>query len=736
MSASPRTSWRLLGGLLGGGLLVGCGPGSEAGDAGPGRTRGQGILGGDTVAIQENPWQVSLQSAAGEHFCGGAILNDSWVLTTQGCVDQPGAYTLRSPLTLRVAAGSSRLSLLGSEGQLRQVDELVPYPGFRNATEGHDVALLHLKKPLDLSAPEVQRIGLATEAHADSGWLGPGAPATVSGWGVSDVGTVASDWLQAVTVTFLAPSDAPVVYPWPLSGDQLVAGNKAGGGKAFCAGDTGGPLVIQHSGLPMLAGLASWGQGCEGTDSPGLYARIPSFQPWIHEVTRGRFLTLRESTGLEGSAASWRHFPVQVPPRTRLLNVSLSGGSGDGDLAVRFGAPPTESHYDCNPYVEGNVESCGIPNPLPGTWYVSLYGFSNYAGVSLKVTAQVPQWTPTASLKSPRWRHTATVLPSGKVLVVGGFNSSLTEIYDPTPGRLDRGLVHGLHADVPHGDPRGLGPGARHWRHPHGQCVGLVQRGVLRALHRTVADPRPHARPPHAPHRHAARGRQGARRGGRERSVLGPPPPVRHHGALRARHPAVDLRGQHAPAARPSHGDPARLGQGARRGRTEQRGAHGPRLGRALQPRTNTWSPAGNMQVPRWSHAAALLPSGKVLVLGGNPDADKATLAELYDPATNTWSTVASMPHPRYDELAATVLASGQVLVTGGRWWPAVEEADLYEPSTNVWRSAGLPGRPTTPPPSLPSPRETCSSSTARGRRARSSTRRSGSLCDEAPHPE
>jgi Kelch motif/Galactose oxidase, central domain len=47
-------------------------------------------------------------------------------------------------------------------------------------------------------------------------------------------------------------------------------------------------------------------------------------------------------------------------------------------------------------------------------------------------------WTTTGSLTAERFQHTATLLPNGKVLVVGGWNSSFmpysTELYDPASG--------------------------------------------------------------------------------------------------------------------------------------------------------------------------------------------------------------------------------------------------------------------------------------------------------------
>src|SRR4051812_12308095 len=47
-------------------------------------------------------------------------------------------------------------------------------------------------------------------------------------------------------------------------------------------------------------------------------------------------------------------------------------------------------------------------------------------------------WTPTGKLNDARARHSATLLPTGQVLVVGGFNGSAAlataELYDPATG--------------------------------------------------------------------------------------------------------------------------------------------------------------------------------------------------------------------------------------------------------------------------------------------------------------
>ena len=65
---------------------------------------------------------------------------------------------------------------------------------------------------------------------------------------------------------------------------------------------------------------------------------------------------------------------------------------------------------------------------------------------------------------------------------------------------------------------------------------------------------------------------------------------------------------------------------------------------------TSGWSSAGNLSSNRATHAATLLPNGKVLITAGRTEFNAVATAELYDPtaevyepATNTWTTVGSM---------------------------------------------------------------------------------------------
>lgn len=88
-------------------------------------------------------------------------------------------------------------------------------------------------------------------------------------------------------------------------------------------------------------------------------------------------------TGLSGAAGSETRYTLAVPSGASNLSIALSGGSGDADLYVRFGNPPTTSTYDCRPYLSGNNETCNIANPQAGTYHIMVRGYSSYSGVTL-----------------------------------------------------------------------------------------------------------------------------------------------------------------------------------------------------------------------------------------------------------------------------------------------------------------------------------------------------------------
>ncbi len=117
-------------------------------------------------------------------------------------------------------------------------------------------------------------------------------------------------------------------------------------------------------------------------------------------------------TGLSGSTGNQQFWTMNVPSGATNLSFQISGGTGDADLYVRFGAAPTTSTYDCRPYLNGNNETCSFPSPSAGTWHVMLRAYSTYSGVSLVGSysaACVPPAAPTGVSAIGTGQSTASV---------------------------------------------------------------------------------------------------------------------------------------------------------------------------------------------------------------------------------------------------------------------------------------------------------------------------------------
>lgn len=87
---------------------------------------------------------------------------------------------------------------------------------------------------------------------------------------------------------------------------------------------------------------------------------------------------------LADDAEGVRYYAVEVPAGASQLSVVVSGGTGDVDLYLRRGALPEMFAYDCRPLRDGNEETCTVPSPTAGSWYVMLRGHEAYTGVTLE----------------------------------------------------------------------------------------------------------------------------------------------------------------------------------------------------------------------------------------------------------------------------------------------------------------------------------------------------------------
>ncbi|MBJ6759790.1 PPC domain-containing protein [Myxococcaceae bacterium JPH2] len=119
-------------------------------------------------------------------------------------------------------------------------------------------------------------------------------------------------------------------------------------------------------------------------------------------------LTAGQATSVSGAKDEQKLFTLTVPPGQKVLNFKTSGGTGDADIFVQFGAEPTTTSYRCASTAAGSTELCAIDNPEAGTWYVMVRGYAAFATVSL-----LGEYAPLAN-----------VLGSGQFVTVSGTTGS------------------------------------------------------------------------------------------------------------------------------------------------------------------------------------------------------------------------------------------------------------------------------------------------------------------------
>ncbi|WP_394844257.1 M4 family metallopeptidase [Pendulispora brunnea] len=93
-------------------------------------------------------------------------------------------------------------------------------------------------------------------------------------------------------------------------------------------------------------------------------------------------------SGISGASKSSKLYKITVPSGRSSFKVTTTGsssGSGDADLYVKFGAAPTTSSYDkaSESYTRNESVSFSGSAVKAGTWYILVYGYSSYSGVTL-----------------------------------------------------------------------------------------------------------------------------------------------------------------------------------------------------------------------------------------------------------------------------------------------------------------------------------------------------------------
>ncbi|SFU90610.1 pre-peptidase C-terminal domain-containing protein [Paenacidovorax caeni] len=223
----------------------------------------------------------------------------------------------------------------------------------------------------------------------------PSAGHTFTGWSGACAGSatscsVAMNAAKSVTATFAYTPQAALSVANVGNGTGTVART---GGTLYCGSLCNESLAV-GSIVTLTATPASdsifvgWSGGsCTGTGTCVFTINANTTVTAVFQKSgSARSVTPLLQTNLSGTQYSMQNFSVSVPYGAKNLLIQISGGTGDADLYVRYGAAPTLAEYDCRPLLGGNNESCSIPVPQAGVYYISIYGYSSYSGTTLSVS--------------------------------------------------------------------------------------------------------------------------------------------------------------------------------------------------------------------------------------------------------------------------------------------------------------------------------------------------------------
>ncbi|XP_023163297.1 trypsin [Drosophila hydei] len=224
------------------------------------------IVNGEPTTIEAHPYQVSIQTTKGAHFCGGSLIDSQTVVTAAHCMQSYKANEMQ------VRLGSTDRN---KGGEVVSVAAFKFHEGYNSKLMINDVAVIRLSSPVRQSA-NVRFVSLAKTTPPS------GTPAVVTGWGTTCFLFCSSTiTLQQVEVDLVSLADcgsSTYSYGQDKILETMVCAYTET--KDACQGDSGGPLVANGE----LVGIVSWGQGCAKANYPGVYADVASLRTWIEST--------------------------------------------------------------------------------------------------------------------------------------------------------------------------------------------------------------------------------------------------------------------------------------------------------------------------------------------------------------------------------------------------------------------------------------------------------------------